>query len=682
MKSQLKVNNKIQESTENSAHSSQIITATRRSIVNKISSQIPKEIKIKYDQSKALFPNKLSEFVYLRTYSRWLDDKKRRETWVETVDRYMSFMRENLSKKLTESEYEKIRDYILSFKTMPSMRLLQFSGEAARRCNVCAYNCSFIAPTTLDAFGDVMYILMSGTGVGYTVEAEVVAKLPRIQKQSGQKVDTFVVQDSREGWAEALVYGLKCWYGGKDVDFDYSLVRPFGSILKVTGGRASGPEPLMEVMDFARKLILSKQGIRLSTLDVHDLMCKIGMVVIAGGVRRSALISLSDLNDSAIANSKNGQFWDLHPQRSMANNSAVYNVKPSTSDFLEEFLTLIHSNSGERGIFSRSGLRSTLPKRRRKLLKNDIETLGTNPCGEIILQSHQFCNLSEVVARVDDTVETLLEKVRIATIIGTYQATLTKFNYISKRWRKNSESERLLGVSITGQYDCPVVRDPEVLSLLRKESIKVNKEYSKRFGINPSTAITAVKPSGNASQVVDASSGMHPRFSEYYIRRVRIASHDPLFELLRDQGVPYFPEVGQTMENATTFVVEFPVKSPEGAICNKDVNAIQQLEYWKKVKENYTEHNPSITVYVESHEWIQVANWVYNHWDIVGGISFLPKSDHVYQLAPYEAIDKEKYEEMVKNFPDLDFSLLYVYENEDMTEQKHELACMGGACEI
>ncbi|MCS7211241.1 MAG: hypothetical protein NZ844_06365, partial [Chloroherpetonaceae bacterium] len=403
---------------------------------------------------------------------------------------------------------------------------------------------------------------------------------------------------------------------------------------------------------------------------------------VMGGVRRSALISLSDLDDVEMRHAKDGAFYVSHPQRAMANNSAIYNEKPTVSEFLDEWLALIKSGSGERGIFNRSTILEQLPARRRESFANYLSTCGTNPCGEIILRSKQFCNLSEVVARAEDTPDTLLRKIRLATILGTYQATLTNFPYLSPEWKKNCEEERLLGVSITGQWDCPAVRNAEVLRALKEEAIKVNQEYAKRFGINPSTCITCVKPSGTVSQLVDAASGMHPRHAPYYIRRIRISASDPLFKMLKDQKFPYKPEVGQVDGSATTYVLEFPVKAPEGAIYRDDLTALEQLEHWKLVKTNFTEHNPSVTVSVGEEEWLEVGNWLYKHWDIIGGLSFLPRTNHVYALAPYEAITKEKYEELVAKLPNVDFAEIVCYEEDDETEGAKELGCVSGSCEL
>ncbi|MCX6747520.1 MAG: ATP cone domain-containing protein [Candidatus Nomurabacteria bacterium] len=557
---------------------------------------VPERVKELVEESKKYFKNPLAEFVYYRTYAKWIDIEGRRETWIETVDRYISFMKENLNGKLTKEEYSEIREAILNQEAMPSMRLLQFSGAAARKTNICAYNCSFIAPRTFTDFAEIMYVSMCGTGVGWSVESENIQALPQIQKQTRKILKTYIIPDSKEGWADAFSLGLKTWFSGQDIMFDYSLIRPAGSRLKTMGGKSSGPEPLRSLLEFSKERILRKQGRHLTNLDAHDIICKIGECVVAGGVRRSAMISLSDLDDEAIRDSKKGQFYLNEGQRMLANNSAVYLTKPTTPEFLDEWTALVKSGSGERGIFNRGGLAKTLPARRLKQWENGFfPSWGTNPCGEIILQSKQFCNLSEVVARSNDTEESLMKKIRVATIIGTYQSSLTYFPYLSKEWKKNCEKERLLGVSITGQWDCEIVRNGEILEKLRKYSVEINKKYAKKFEINPSTCITCVKPSG---------------------------------------------------------------------------------------KKHYTEHNPSVTISVGENEWIAVANWVYENWDLVGGLSFLPRSNHVYQLAPYETITKEKYEEMIKKVSDLDFSKIVTYEVDDETEVKKELACVSGVCEV
>jgi len=653
---------------------------------------IPLHVKKLAEESKKYFKdNPLGEFVYLRSYSRWIESEQRRETWVETVDRYISFMRENLGDKLKEVEYTEVREAILKQQVMPSMRLMQFSGEPARKCNTCAYNCTFTAPTKLEDFAEIMYLSMQGCGVGFAVESQNIEQLPQIQKQAGEKLKTFVIPDSKDGWCDALTHGLKAWYAGKDVDFDYSLIRPAGARLKTMGGKASGPEPLRSLLNFARERIFTRQGRRLRPIDAHDIICKIGECVVAGGVRRTAMISLSDLDDLELRDAKKGQFFVTDPHRSVSNNSAVYTTRPTSVELMDEWISLMKSRTGERGIFNRGTLHKTMPKRRLSYFKkhgfigqDGVVTgpIGTNPCAEIILQSKQFCNLSEVIARAGDSEKDLVNKARIASILGTYQSTLTKFNYISKDWIEHCKEERLLGVSISGQWDSGAVRNPATLRKMRDTAIKTNEVYAKRFGVPASNSVTCVKPSGTVSQTFNAASGIHPRHSPYYIRRVRISATDSLFNMLKDQGVPYCPEVGQSAENANTYVLEFPVKAPGGSTFKDDLSAIDQLEYWKTVKENYTEHNPSATISVGEDEWIVVVNWLEKNWDIIGGLSFLPRDNHVYRLAPYEAITKERYEEMVSKFPDIDFGKLVIYERKDETDLKKELACVGGLCEI
>ncbi len=1140
-----------------------VLYRRERALLREKKKEIPEQVKRLVAGSKKYFKNPLAEFVFYRSYSRWIEKEGRRETWIEAVQRYMDFMKESLGDKLTEQEYKEIHDAILKQQIMPSMRLLWSAGKAAKESNVCAYNCSFIAPAKLQDFGEIMYLSMCGSGVGFSVEQHNVQQLPQIKPQTGKKLSTYVVEDSKIGWANAFVLALSTWFNGKDIDFDYSKVRPAGSRLKTMGGKSSGPGPLRELMEFSRIKILARQGRRLNPIDVHDIICKIGDIVVAGGVRRSALLSLSDLDDQEMRLAKSGQFYLTEPQRSMANNSVAYNTKPPATQFLDEWIALAKNGTGERGIFNRGGLQKQLPDRRWKVFKKDAATSGINPCvtgdtliyvadgrghipirqlaeegkdapvfcrtdhgglsvrymrnpritgynepvykltlddrstikatanhkfllktgeykqlkdlksgdslaiitkfaasinkdvfhtansrsqdywwvntgkgnnigehrliaafhrntkipkgcivhhkdrdaknnspenleilskedhdalhsnliegdhnpmrraryewnerrwaeyklkhsannraeknqrfsgvtheelkqhalrltkalgqrfshsdwveyakknnlpqsfskwrrdhlggvlgvakwaachlsleyvdadprsleaykkytaegydceiidgrlmivkrceicgvvfrttpakrehgmcsiscglkrvwqnaehkqrlinsinkaysihrqqkreqqakmytelkhklgrlptkkewamvckgndvstemcrprspfkkykdlqeyastynhrvvsvefagyenvyngtvdefhnffvggfqsltrnkkpkfaylnnlqcGEIVLKSKQFCNLTEVVVRPEDDLEILLKKIRIASILGTYQSTLTNFSYLSKEWKKNCEEERLLGVSITGQWDCPEARKAEVLQALKKKAVEINKIYAKRFGINESTAITCVKPSGTVSQLVDAASGMHPRHSRYYIRRIRISATDSLFQMMKDQKVPYYPEVGQSIELAHTYVMEFPVKAPEGAILRNDLTAIQQLEHWKLVKENFTEHNPSVTVSVGNNEWIKVADWLYGNWDIIGGLSFLPREEHVYALAPYEEISEERYKKMAVDYPEIDFSQIILYEKEDETEGAKELACVGGVCEI
>lgn len=645
---------------------------------------VPGRVRKLAEESKKYFKNSLGEFIYYRTYSRWIDEEGRRETWIESVDRYMSFMKENLADMLSDNEYGELKEAILQQDVMPSMRLLWSAGTAARKTNVAAYNCSFIAPSKIKDFAEIMYLSMCGCGVGFSVEEQTVQRLPQIMHQTGEMLPTHIIEDSKEGWGDALTLGLESWFLGKDIKFDFSKVRPSGARLRTMGGKSSGPGPLKELLEFARKKILLRQGKRLRPIDVHDIVCKIGDIVVMGGVRRSALISLSDLGDSEMRYAKTGQFWLTEPQRALANNSVAYNEKPSATEFLDEWMALAKNGTGERGIFNRGGLKHQMPKRRWELFRGDAAESGTNPCGEINLKSKEFCNLTEIVARPEDTEERLLKKARMAAILGTYQSTLINFQYLSDEWKTNCQSERLLGVSITGQWDCPAVRSPEMLKKMRDTAVSTNEEYAKRFNINASAAVTCVKPSGTVSQLVDASSGMHPRHSPYYIRRVRISSTDSLFKMLKDQKFPFKPEVGQTMADASTYVLEFPVKAPNGSAVRGNFSALEQLEYWKMVKQNYTEHNPSVTILVGEKEWIAVANWVYENWDIVGGLSFLPKEEgntH-YELAPYEEITKEEYDKMMLAAPNVDFSQILLYEKGDETKGAKELACAGDSCEV
>lgn len=646
------------------------------------SREVPEHVKKLVKESKQYFRNPLSEFIYYRTYSRWMENEGRRETWIETVDRYMSFMKERMGDAVTPREYNDVREGILRQEAMPSMRLLWSAGKAARTNNVAAFNCSFVAPTKIGDFAEIMFLAMSGAGVGYSVESQNVHQLPQIKPQTGKLLATHVVMDSKEGWCDAVTAGLAAWFAGKDIKFDYSRVRPQGARLSTMGGKASGPAPLQSLLEMLRNKVISKQNKHLSTLDVHDMICKIGEVVVVGGVRRTALISLSDLHDEELRHAKDGAFYIKEPQRAMANNSAVYLEKPNPIEFMEEWLALARSGSGERGMFNRGGLERQMPERRFAASKKHIGQIGTNPCGEIYLRSKEFCNLSEVVCRKEDTEESLIRKIRLATLLGTYQCMLTDYQYIGKEWKKNCDEERLLGVSLTGQWDCAAVRSPKVLAYLKEEAIRVNEKYAKKFGINASAAITCVKPSGNVSQLVDASSGMHPRHAPHYIRRVRIGSNDSLFQMMKDQKVNYNAEIGQAIESASVYVLDFPVKAPKSSIYRNDMSAIQQLEYWKMVKENYTEHNPSVTVSIGDNEWLGAAEWLYKNWDMVGGLSFLPRDNHVYALAPYESIEEAKYKELAQDFPNIDFSQIVLYEKDDQTQGSKEAACVAGVCEI
>lgn len=642
---------------------------------------IPKEVSDKIAESSKYFKTSYQEFIFYQFYARWNEEQGRRETWEEAIDRFMDYMKFKLGKKLNATEYTDVREAILTQEICPSMRLLWSAGKACETTNVSAYNCAYIAPEKWEDLAEIMYVSMCGAGCGFAVEPENVEKFPQIAKQTGKKLREIYVEDSKEGWCDAFVLACRAWSSGNDVDINYSLVRPAGARLNTMGGRSSGPGPLQDLMSFTRTKILSRQGRRLSTVDLHDIICQIGLIVVAGGVRRSALISLSSLDDTAMRDSKKGAFWQTEGQRSMANNSAVYETRPTAAEFLEEWNALVTSGSGERGIFNRGGLQAQVPARRWEKLKDSVQT-GVNPCGEIYLQSKQFCNLTSIVVRPKDTMASLSKKMRLATIVGTYQATLTNFGYLSKQWKENCEAEQLLGVSITGYYDNKIVRNDKNLDSLREEGIKANKLYAKRFGVNASTAITCVKPHGNSGQLLGVGSGMHPWFSKYYIRRVRISANDPLLKLAEEQGIPVLPEIGYSTSTASTKVMEFPVKAPDTAIVAKDVSALEMLKEWKRLKEHFTEHNPSVTIYASDDEWIHVANFVYENWDIVGGLSFLPRNDHVYQLAPYEEITKEQYEERLKALGKIDFSHLMYYEQYDQTNGAKEVACSAGVCEL
>lgn len=615
--------------------------------------------------------------MYYDKYSRWIPELKRREIWSETVHRAISFLRKNAKVDFTEIEWEEMTDAMLNLEALPSMRLVQMGGPVLERCSTGLYNCAYLAIDSVESFAELLYILMQGTGCSFSVEDRYVSKLPKVKKQRRTNgVLKHSIPDTTEGWCDALKLGMYTWLTGGDIIFDYSVIRPAGSVLKTKGGRSAGPQPLKDLLEFTRRTILAKQGKKLSTLDCHDIACYVGYIVQVGGVRRSAELSLSDLDDTDLAECKNGEFWYKHPQRSMSNNSAVFEEKPSATEFMEEWLNLAKSGTGERGIFNR---RCNIPERRKSA------EFGLNPCGEILLRSRQFCNLSICVARPNDSLEDLSRKVRIAAMFGTAQATMTHFPYLNPKWAENCQEEMLLGVDITGQRDCKLLQSleaPTILESLRSVAIETNKILSERFSLNQSTATTCVKPSGNSSQLLNCSSGLHVRYAPYYIRRVRAGAYTPVAKLLKDSGVPYFPETGQTADSATVLVFEFPVKSPEGAICRNDVTAKDQFEYWLMNKTYYTEHSASCTVYVEDHEWLSLGALVYDNWDKLSGLSFLPKSDHIYLLAPYEEIDEQEYQRRVAAFPVIDYTKLVQYEMEDETTTASEFSCVSGSCEI
>jgi ribonucleoside-diphosphate reductase alpha chain len=625
-------------------------------------------------------------FIHISRYARWVEEKNRRETWVETVDRYINFMKDHLVLNYGYSPnakiFDEVKDAILHHRIMPSMRALMTAGPALERDHIAAYNCSFIAVDSLRAFDEAMYVLMNGTGVGFSVESKYVDELPVISESFNQTATTIVVEDSKLGWAKALKELIALLSQGQIPEWDMSKVRPSGARLKTFGGRASGPGPLSALFTFTVDTFKNAAGRRLKPIEAHDLMCKVGEVVVVGGVRRSALISLSNLDDFEMAKAKSGSWWEKQAQRSLANNSAVYNTKPNTAQFLREWRNLYESKSGERGIYNMESVRKHVESFGRR----DASLVsGTNPCGEIILRPNEFCNLTEVVISADDTREDLMEKVRLATILGTWQSTLTNFKYIRKTWKDNCEEERLLGVSLTGIYGNKITSTAgkaleQLLTDMRLESVRINDHEAKKLNINPSVSITCVKPSGTVSQLVGVSSGIHPWYSEYYIRSVRGSNNDPLTQFLKDSGIPSEPDV---MKPDETTVFYFPQKAPKNATITKDLTAIDHLEMWKTYRTYWTEHNPSVTINVHEDEWLRVGAWVFDNFDSIGGISFLPASEHTYKQAPYQEISKDEYEEWVKKSPSsIQWEMLSLYEKEDGTTGTQELSCVAGECEI
>ena len=625
-------------------------------------------------------------FIHISRYARWIEDKGRRETWVETVDRYVNFMKDHLILNYGYSPnakiFDEVRDSILNHKIMPSMRALMSAGPALERDHIAAYNCSFIAIDSLRAFDEAMYILMNGTGVGFSVESKYVDELPIIAESFNQTETTIIVEDSKLGWAKAFKELIALLSQGQIPQWDMSKVRPAGARLKTFGGRASGPGPLSALFTFTVDTFKNSAGRRLKPIEAHDLMCKVGEVVVVGGVRRSALISLSNLDDFEMAKAKSGSWWEKESQRSLANNSAVYNTKPNTAQFLREWRNLYESKSGERGIYNIDSVRKHVESFGRR---DASQVAGTNPCGEIILRPNEFCNLTEVIISAEDTKEDLLEKVRLATILGTWQSTLTNFKYIRKTWKDNCEEERLLGVSLTGIYGNKITSTAgkaleQLLTDMRLESVRINDHEAKKLNINPSVSITCVKPSGTVSQLVGVSSGIHPWYSEYYIRSVRGSNNDPLTQFLKDSGIPNEADV---MKPDETTVFYFPQKAPKNATVTKDLTAIDHLEMWKIYRTYWTEHNPSVTVNVHEDEWLRVGAWVFDNFDSIGGISFLPASEHTYKQAPYQEISKDEYEEWVKKSPsNIQWEMLSIYEKEDGTTGSQELSCVAGVCEI
>ena len=627
-------------------------------------------------------------FIHVSRYSRWIEEKGRRETWVETVDRYIDFMKEHLVKnynyKENDIKFSQVREAILNHKVMPSMRSLMTAGSALERDHIAAYNCSFIAVDSLRSFDEAMYILMNGTGVGFSVEQKYVDNLPVIAEELFPTNTTIVVEDSKLGWAKAYKELIGLLVTGQIPNWDMSKVRPAGARLKTFGGRASGPEPLSDLFKFTVEQFKIAKGRRLKPIEAHDIMCKVGEVVVVGGVRRSALISLSNLDDFEMAKAKSGQWWETEGQRALANNSAVYNSKPNTAQFLREWRNLYESKSGERGIYNMDSVRRHIDKFDRR---DSSKVVGTNPCGEILLRANEFCNLTEVVIDANDTEETLRDKIEVATILGTWQSSLTNFKYIRKSWKDNCEEERLLGVSLTGIFGNSLTGKVHkdlagMLDRLRESAIKVNKKEADVLGINHSVAITTVKPSGTVSQLAGVSSGIHPWYSEYYIRTVRADNKDPLTAFLKDFNVPNEPDV---MKPDMTTVFSFPIKAPKNAVVTADISAIEHLEVWKVYRTHWTEHNPSVTINIKEEEWLDVGAWVFKNFDSIGGVSFLPASEHSYRQAPYQEITKDEYEKLLSSMPkQIPWKSLPLYEMEDTTTGSQELACVAGAgsCDV
>jgi ribonucleoside-triphosphate reductase len=624
------------------------------------------------------------EFIYKSRYSRYLPKQNRRENWEETIERYLTFMHNHLASNYSYDMApirEKIKKAIIDLKVMPSMRALMTSGKALERDNTCGYNCSFLPIDDPKAFDEAMFILLCGTGVGFSVERQFINQLPEIPEKLFDSETIISVRDSKEGWAKALRMLISLLYAGEVPKWDLTKVRPAGAPLKTFGGRSSGPGPLSELFKFVVKIFKNAHGRRLTSLECHDIMCKIGEVVVVGGVRRSAMISLSNLSDDRMRHAKAGAWWEANPQRALSNNSAVYNEKPEVGTFMAEWISLYESKSGERGLFSREACQ-TIAKRNGR--RNSDQLFGTNPCSEIILRPYGFCNLTEVVIRADDTMETIREKIEVATILGTFQSTLTDFPYLRKIWVKNAEEERLLGVSLTGIYDSKLFNDPQDkeikarLASLRDFAIEVNNELATTLGINPAAAITCVKPSGTVSQLCDSASGIHPRHSQFYIRRVRADNKDPLTRFMKDKGVPWEPDV---MKPDSTTVFSFPMKAPKGAVVRDDIDAIKHLELWAVYQEAWCEHKPSVTINVREEEWMKVGAWVYDHFDEMSGVSFLPHDGGSYRQAPYEEITEDLYEAMLPSIPEhLDWDSLV--EMEDNVEGVQTLACTSGSCEI
>ena len=629
-------------------------------------------------ESGNILPTDYQTFIHKSRYSKWLPKELRRESWAETVDRYMKNI---VGDKLGKKDYAEIRQAILNLEVMPSMRAMMTAGAAADRDNTCIYNCSYLPVDDPKSFDEAMFILLCGTGVGFSVERQYINKLAEVPDLYDSET-TIVVQDSKEGWAKSFRQLLALLWAGEIPKWNMSKIRPAGARLETFGGRASGPAPLVDLFNFTVQTFKNAQGRKLNALECHDIMCFVGQIVVSGGVRRSAMISLSNLSDDRMRHAKSGQWWETAGHRALANNSVSYTEKPDMESFLREWSSLVESKSGERGIFNREASKKQAAKYNRR--DPDFE-FGTNPCSEIILRPYQFCNLTEVVVRATDTVEDLARKVRCATILGTIQSTFTKFPYLRKVWQRNTEEERLLGVSLTGIMDNPLMTTKnkgldKTLEFLRNVSVSTNSEYASLFNIPCSTAISCNKPSGTVSQLVDSASGIHSRHSAYYIRTVRADVNDPLTQFMQDQGIPNEPCV---MKPDTTIVFSFPIKSPNKAVTRNDLTAIEQLETWLEYQRHWCEHKPSVTCTVRDDEWLDVGAFVYRHFDEMSGISFLPHSDHTYQQAPYQECSKEEYNELLKAMPrNIEWSALCDYEKEDNTTAMQTLACSGDSCEL
>lgn len=630
-------------------------------------------------------PTPYQQFIHLSRYSRWLEKEGRRETWEETVERYFKFFDEHLSENqkfsVDPALRQELKDAVLNLEIMPSMRSLMTAGEALRRDNTAGYNCSYVAVNRVRAFDEILYILMCGTGVGFSVERQYVEKLPTIAEVFTDSDTTIIVQDSKAGWAKAFRELISLLIGGQVPKWDLSKIRPAGARLKTFGGRASGPKPLEDLFRFTTDTFRRAAGRKLTSIECHDIVCKVAEIVVVGGVRRSALISLSNLTDERMRDAKTGAWWNDNPQRALANNSVAYKEKPEIGTFMDEWVSLYKSKSGERGIFNRAAAQKTVAKLGDR--RDPNYEFGTNPCSEIILRDSEFCNLTEVIVRKEDDMASLSRKVRLASILGTWQASLTHFPYLSSSWEKNCKEEALLGVSLTGILDNVMMRStndiPNNLTLLKQVAIDTNKEWAGKIGINPAAAITCIKPSGTVSQLTDAASGIHPRHNEYYIRTVRADRKDPLCQMMIEMGFPAEPCV---MKPDHTMVFSFPMKA-EGSVTRNDLSAIEHLELWLAYQRHWCEHKPSITITVREPEWMEVGAFVYRHFDEISGISFLPHSDHSYRQAPYQDCTKEQYEELLAKMPkDVDWSKLKEYEKSDSTKSSQTMACSADGCEI